>query len=374
MFGFKKSSHEPRPKMNYISGLKKMHKTYGQNNKEIPFSKIFKNLESCYDDILSGKSKNQCDEEGYFNKEIIKYIRLSNTPNDLKLLEESYRILKMLNFINSQMKEKNLTKYEDILNYCKLYENSCDITTLCNKSLSSNNCIFSLEKARESESKKNDLKQKYEIMHRLEDVQEIKSVKREKEKTDRGSVNHKDPLLGRLSVNNKDPLLGRFFPETDPLTGQNTTLRENSDRMPKSINAYNSVITKGGKKSSTSAKTSADPLLYARPFKLKNFKNETNNSHTTVKTPEQGDHCGIELLQNECDNDTRCEWKEEKCWKRLPKKVPVFAMDSSDDEIEMSTPESDSAKDISVSAMDSSDDEMETSTHESEYEKDSYFY
>ncbi len=335
--------------MNYISELKKKHKTYGQNNKEIPFSKIFKNLESCYYDILSGKSKNQCDED--VNKQIIKYIRLSNTPNDLELLEESYRIWKILNFINSQMKDNKLTKYKDILNYCKSNEGNCNETKLCDNSLSNSNCIFSLKKASESESKnkdlnqkkgfmhhledvaKQDLKQKSEFRHHLEDVQEMKSVKHEKKTTDRGSWDHRDPLLGRS------------FPEIDPLTGQNTTFLQNSNRMQKFINAYNSVITEGGKKSPTSVKTSADLLLSARPSKLKNFTNETNNSHTTVKTPEQEDHCGKGLLQNECDNDTRCEWKKKKCWKRLPNHVPVFAMDSSDDEIEMSTPESEDSDD-----------------------------
>jgi hypothetical protein len=167
------------PIMNDISDLRTMHTTRGQNNKEIPFSKIFENLESCYYDILSGKSKNQCDEEGYVNKKIIKYIRLSNTPNDLKLLEESYRILKILNFINSQMKENKLTKFEDIMKYCRSNEGNCNETTLCNKSISSN-CIFSLKRA--SESQKNHLKQKNKrlISRHLDDVQDQISETRNK--------------------------------------------------------------------------------------------------------------------------------------------------------------------------------------------------
>ncbi len=305
--------------MNDISDLRTMHTTRGQNNKEIPFSKIFENLESCYYDILSGKSKNQCDEEGYVNKKIIKYIRLSNTPNDLKLLEESYRILKILNFINSQMKENKLTKFEDIMKYCRSNEGNCNETTLCNKSISSN-CIFSLKRA--SESQKNHLKQKNKrlISRHLDDVQDelIKSVKHEIKKTDRGSWKYNDPLSGK------------FFPEIDPLTGRNAILQENPKReqpfifnkktnethnspIPNETHNSHTSLTKSlifkknpseTRDSPTSFKTPAYRLPSAQPFIFKNFPNETHNSHTSVKTTEQG-KIGIRRTMDVSDNEIK---------------------------------------------------------------------
>jgi hypothetical protein len=271
--------------MNDITDLKQMYKKNGQNNININFSKIFKNLEGCYNDILSGKSNNQRDI-GHVDKKIINYIRLSNnSPNDLKLLEESYRILKILKFINSQMIENKLTTIEDIMKYCKSNEDSCDKTTLCDKSLPSNKCIFSLKQARENPKKH--LEQKNNSRH-LDDVQDglIKSVKHEIKKTDHHlkqknikSVKDEIKKTDRGSWKNKDPLSGKVFPEIDPLAGRNAMLQENPERATSLIFKENPSETRDF---ITSVKTPAYHLPSAHPYIFKKIPNETHNSHTSL--------------------------------------------------------------------------------------------
>jgi hypothetical protein len=358
------------PTMHDITYLKKRYETIREKtNKKINFRKIFINLEEYYRNLYLGQSNDQYKQ---YENEIVKYIRLSeNNNNDYLLLEECNRILKVLFFLNSQMKTNKLKNFEDIKKYCILNKEKCNETTLCNKT--QNTCIFSLEKA--SQEMNTPIKYPNERVKQPIDNKEPTETEllRRKDTSERivvkpEWVTKKTELLGERDLSERligkherdtkkiEPLGGRYLSERiigkrEPLWGRDTSegnvdkhewvtkktelstrkhltelltgeVRENvapnsKKQIIENIQAVNSGTAEDKKIGKTYKNITDIPKRGSGPTQVFNEKT----------------YCGKELPKDKCKMDNRCIWSDRACYKRIPTNVTVFSMNDSDNEM-----------------------------------------